>query len=1159
MTSQNIDLLESNHDLTWQVIGIELEDILEIPNFDIYNGNIMPPRKMVRATNQTASSSVTPSEARNSTLRVNQMRAEGTDGVNDSSPPKHSPKHVKTMLGDRFKDPKEKEEVSKHQEKSVTDSQATSILQNRKRKVGDVGSNEKMEYQVKEKVCSFKTFNNTRPKEFKGTEGPVALMNWKVTYAATTLLDSALHWWESECEIRGEEGVVALTWEKMKSLMMDKYCTQLEVKKLESGFLRLEQRSSSVQEYVNELLEKARFATYQVATEQRKIDRFKDGLRIEIKQYVDMTKPTTFVQAVEMATVAEENNIKENGERRDAKRKWEGTSKLMKKSKGGTTHAKTRNEEFTILQCAKCNKRHKGECWGDKVTCYRCGKPGHTSKECPESKSCYECGASSIYGLNVPRSGAVNNVKTLVSGPGKGSEKKKELPKAIGRAYKMTLEEARGSPDVVSGMFLINNVLAHVLFDSGVDGSFVSSTFRHYLNKDACRLGKSYVVETAEGNLVKVDEIFNGCTICIDCRELAVRLIPICLGSFDVVLGMDWLSENRARILCYEKIVKIRTPEGKTMYVYRDRKKGSMGIITTIKANKCLRNGCATYLAYAIDAKLEKRTVQGVPVVSEYLEVFPDDLPGLPPEREVEFRIDLVPGVAPIARAPYRLAPTEMQELMKQLQELLEKGFIRRSSSPWGAPIHFVNNKDGSMRMCIDYRELNKLTIKNRYMLPRIDDLFDQLQGASHFSKIDLRSGYHQLRVREEDVPKTAFRTRYGHYEFVVMPFGLTNAPAAFMDLMNRVCEPYLDKFVIVFTDDILIYSKSEEEHEKHLRIILELLKREKLYAKFSKCEFWLREVQFLGHVVNAKGIKVGPAKIEAVMNWEPPKNLKLSGLGGLLSEVHPGFLQAISTYDEVDKEIVRNKRKLFKRSVKLSSALILALPEGIEDFVVYSDASKMGLGCVLMQRGRVIAYASRHLKEHEKNYPVHEKELAAVRHYLYGTKCTIYTDHKILKYLFDQKELNMWQRRWMELLKDYDCEIHYHLGKANVVADALSRKEIVEPIRIQDAQKEALLEENIKKERMVGEIKSLVVGSDGVYRLGDQVWIPNSGELRGKVLDEVHKSKYTMHPGSDKMYKNLKESYWWPGMKRSVAEYVGKCLTCLQVKTEHQKPSGML
>ncbi|GJV34678.1 putative reverse transcriptase domain-containing protein [Tanacetum coccineum] len=219
---------------------------------------------------------------------------------------------------------------------------------------------------------------------------------------------------------------------------------------------------------------------------------------------------------------------------------------------------------------------------------------------------------------------------------------------------------------------------------------------------------------------------------------------------------------------------------------------------------------------------------------------------------------DLIPGASPVVRSPYRLAPSEMLELSNQLKELQEKGFIRPSHSPWGAPVLFVKKKDGSMRMCIDYRELNKLTIKNRYPLPRIDDLFDQLQGACCFSKIDLRSGYHQLRVREEDIPKTAFRTRYGHFEFTVMPFGMTNAPAIFMDLMNRVCKPYLDKFVIVFIDDILIYSKSEEEHEVHLKTILDLLKTEMLYAKFSKCEFWLKEVQFLGHVVNRERITRG-------------------------------------------------------------------------------------------------------------------------------------------------------------------------------------------------------------------------------------------------------------------------------------------------------------
>ncbi|GKD39238.1 putative reverse transcriptase domain-containing protein [Tanacetum coccineum] len=249
------------------------------------------------------------------------------------------------------------------------------------------------------------------------------------------------------------------------------------------------------------------------------------------------------------------------------------------------------------------------------------------------------------------------------------------------------------------------------------------------------------------------------------------------------------------------------------------------------------------------------------------IEVFPKDLPGLPPVRQVEFQIDLILGATPVARAPYRLFPSEIQELSNQLQELADRGFIRLSTSPWEAPVLFVKKKDGSFRMCINYRELNKLTVKNRYPLPRFNDLFDQLQGLSVYSKIDLRSGYQQLRVRDEDIPKIAFRTRYGHYEFQVMPFGLTNAPTVFMDPMNRMCKPYLDKFVIVFIDDILIYSRNKEEHANHLRIILELLKKDKLYAKFSKCDFWIRIVKFLGHLIDSQRHHVDPAKIEAVKN----------------------------------------------------------------------------------------------------------------------------------------------------------------------------------------------------------------------------------------------------------------------------------------------------
>nr|GEV86843.1 retrotransposon protein, putative, Ty3-gypsy subclass [Tanacetum cinerariifolium] len=471
--------------------------------------------------------------------------------------------------------------------------------------------------------------------------------------------------------------------------------------------------------------------------------------------------------------------------------------------------------------------------------------------------------------------------------------------------------------------------------------------FSSMLDINLVKIDTSYEVELASGRVVSTNTVLKGCTLNLVNHLFEINLMPIELGTFNVISGMDWLVKHDAVIIYGEKVVCI--PYGnKTLTVESDK--------------------------------------EDVPVIRDFPEMFLDDLLRLPPPRQVEFRIDLVPGAALVAHAPYHLALSEMRELLEKLRELLEKGFIRLSLSPWGAPVSFVKKKDGTFRMCIDYHKLNKLTVKNCYPLSRIDDLFDQLQGSSMYSKIDLRSRYHQLCIKEEDIPITAFRTRYDHFEFQVIPFGLTNASAVFMDLMNRVCKPYIDKLLIVFIDDILVYSKDEKKHGKHLKIILKLLKKERLYAKFSKCK-------------------------------------------------------------EEDEAF-----QLLKQ--KLCSAPILALPKGTEDFVVYCDASLKCYGAVLMQREKVIAYASRQLKTHVENYITHDLELGAVvfalrlwRHYLYGTKCVVFTDHKSLQYILNQKELNTRQRRWIELLSDYDYEIRYHPGKVNVVADALSHKERIKSL----------------------------------------------------------------------------------------------------------------
>ncbi|GJW58219.1 putative reverse transcriptase domain-containing protein [Tanacetum coccineum] len=713
------------------------------------------------------------------------------------------------------------------------------------------------------RVCSYTDFMKCQPLNFKGTEGVVGLSQWlkkmelvfhisgcaidnQVKFATCTLLGAALTWWNGHVRTLGHDAAYAMTWGTLKKKLTDKYCPKGEIKKLEIELWNLRVRGNDVAAYTQRFQELALMCTKFLTDETKKVDKYISGLPDNIHGNVMSARPKTLDEAIELANDLMDQKLRTYAERQnDNKRKADDSSRNNqqphKKQNVARAYTAGPGEKKaytgTLPLCTKCNYHHTGQC---APKCGNCKRYGHATNDCrvntnnnnnnnnnnnknQKAGACYECGNTGHIKKNCPK------LKNRGNSNGNGTTQ--------GRAYALGGRDASPDSNVITGTFLLNNRYAIILFDTGADRSFVSNTFSALINITPTMLESHYDVELADGKIIGVNTIIRGCTLNFMNHPFNIDLMPVPLGSFDVIIGMDWLTKYHGVIICDEKI------------------------------------GCDVFLAHITTKeakdKSEGKRLEDVPIVRD----FPKDLSGFPPARQVKFQIDLVPGAALVARAPYRLAPSERKELTEQLQELSDKGFIRPSSSPCGTPILFVKKKDGSFRMCIDYREPNKLTVKNHYPLPRIDDLFDQLQGSSVYSKINLRSGYHQLRVRKEDIPNTAFRTHYGHYEFQVMPFGLTNAPAVFLDLMNRVCKPYLDKFVIVFIDDILIYSKNKGEHEEHLKLILELLKKEELYAKFSKCEFWIPKVQFLGHVIDSKGIHVDPAKIESIKDWASPKS----------------------------------------------------------------------------------------------------------------------------------------------------------------------------------------------------------------------------------------------------------------------------------------------
>ncbi|KAA3477770.1 DNA/RNA polymerases superfamily protein [Gossypium australe] len=696
--------------------------------------------------------------------------------------------------------------------------------------------------------------------------------------------------------------------------------------------------------------------------------------------------------------------------------------------------------------------------------CFKCGSQDHFIRDCPElpEKDIYQNVRSSN---TVARGRPPRNAENVSSSKGMTKDSTvRSKARAPARAYATRAREDVSSPDVITSPFSLYDTNVIALINSGSTHSYVCENFVSSKSLPVDSTEFAIKVSNPLGKYVLSDKVCKNCPLMTRGYYFPANLMLLPFDEFDVILGMDWLALHDAVVNCRRKTIKLKGQNSEILQIESDESSGLPILIWSIY----VRKGYGAYLAYVLDTKVSKIKIELGPVVCEYPNVFPEELPGLPPIREVEFAIELVLITSPISIAPYRMDPKELKELKSQLQELTNRGFAGpRCTSSVGKEERWIDEN------------LNKVTIKNKYPLSRIDDLFNQLKGAIIYSKINLRSSYYQLRVKDSDVPKSAFRTRYGHFEFLVMPFGLTNAPTVFMDLMNLIFRPYLDRLVVVFIDDILIYSQDESEHADNCLLNLANTK-----------------VGFLGHIVSVEGIQVDLSKISAVVDWKPPRNVSevRSFLG--LAGYYRCFVKGFSM-------IATPMTRLLQKDVKFE----------------------------------------------------------------WSEKC---------QQCFEQ---------WLELLKDYELVIDYHPRKANLVTDTLSRNFLfalwamntqltlsndgsilielkAKPLFLQQICETQKFENDLQAKRVQCELTSdsnYQIRSNDCLMFRDRICIPKNSKLIQKILHEAQSGCLSVHPGSTKMYNDLKQMYWWSSMKRDISEFVSRCLVCQQVKAEHQVPSGLL
>lgn len=782
-------------------------------------------------------------------------------------------------------------------------------------------------------------------------------------------------------------------------------------------------------------------------------------------------------------------------------------------------------------------------------------------------------------------------------------------------------------------------VIAKVLLDCGSTSNFISSRFVYKHSVTTAKAARSQVVKLADGSVQHTCKIAPSFPLYINNQTMNESLLVLPIENFDIILGMPWLKKHNPSIDWQTEVLTLPpTPLQLILKEYNIQNSKShthtqtetnnssnippieLCHFSTREVKNIIKKGKEQMFLMFVRKRKDSDEIELVnhmnveeetkvqSITREFSDVFPADLPkGLPPKRFLEHHINLQPGSSPTFKNHYRLSQQDMDELKEHLKDLLDHGFIRVSHSPYGCPILFAKKPgDTKRRLCFDYRDLNKITIKDKYPLPRIDELIDRLYGAKYFTKLDLRSGYHQIRIAEDDIQKTAFNTRYGQYEWLVLPFGLTSAPSTFMALMNHILHPYLDKFVVAYLDDILIYSKTLAEHEEHVKTVLRELRKNKLYCKESKCELFKREVKFLGYIVGADGLKVDPSKVEAVKAWPIPTNVSevrsFLGFVGFYRKFINNHSAIVSPMSDLTKTSENRKfewtpaaQESFEAmKAALCSAPILALPDPAFPYVVTTDASGFAIGACLQQdQGnglQPICYMSKKMLPAETRYPIHHKELLAIvvslkewRHYLHGSRFSIIvlTDHKSLVHFDTQPKLTERQARWNEFMSEFDYEIIHQEGKKNVVADALSRRpdhagdidiprviQVLNHVSTISSSMEAEIQSACSSDEFAQSIYKGIITSrarqfsvkDGlIWYNRSRLYVPDVLSLKTLIIRECHDSKMQCHIGFQKTYDLVSRQFYWPNMYVEIKKYVLTCLICQRTKAENKRKAGLL